>query len=387
MQNALRTSSNRVVVKSRNAAVAWLLTVLAMACFAVPSMSRAEAPRRDQAKASGTHGQLSKAKRRPSYWGAWIGENLTGAQPPWDMSAVTKFEQLIGKGLSLVEFSAPFYDCGGPRCNPLHFPTPQMESIRNYGAIPFFSWGSSSIPVGDDTAIEPDFQLSDLIAGRYDAYIREFAEEARRWGHGFFLRFDWEMNGDWFPWGESANGNQPAEVVLAWRHVHDIFTQVGATNATWVWCPYSAPYPRFRNIAPLYPGDSYVDWTCMDGFNWGANAANPHPWKSFDQIFSATYRKIVKKVAPGKPMVLAEIASTGSGRAKAAWINNMFKMLATKYRRIRGLIWFDRVDRGISWPLETSPKALGAFARGIRHWTFQSNAFAASSAASVQPPS
>ena len=33
----------------------------------------------------------------------------------------------------------------------------------------------------------------------------------------------------------------------------------------------------------------------------------------------------------------------------------MFKMLATKYRRIRGLVWFDQVDRGIDWPLETAP--------------------------------
>ena len=80
-----------------------------------------------------------------------------------------------------------------------------------------------------------------MIAGRYDEYIREFAEEARAWGHPFFLRFNWEMNGDWFPWSEGVNGNPSGEYVAAWRHVHDIFAAVGATNVTWVWCPFVDP--------------------------------------------------------------------------------------------------------------------------------------------------
>jgi Glycosyl hydrolase family 26 len=385
MQNARSTSSDHAAVRSRKAAVARLV-VLALICFAMPSASLAASPHRQQGKAPGQHDRGPRVKQRPSYWGAWIGDQLTGAEPPWNMSAVTKFEQLTGKGLSLVEFSTPFYDCGSSPCTPLRFPTAEMESVRDYGAIPFLSWGSDSTPV-PVIPNEPDFQLSDLIAGRYDAYIREFAEAARNWGHGFFLRFNWEMNGDWFPWGQNVNGAQPGEVVAAWQHVHDIFASVGATNATWVWCPYADPAHKFGNLSQLYPGNAYVDWTCMDGFNWAANPANPHPWKSFDQIFASTYRKIVKKVAPGKPVILAELASTGGGRAKAAWITKMFKMLATKYRRVRGLIWFDRVDRGVSWPLETSPAALGAFARGIRHWAFKSNGYASSSAASVRPPS
>ena len=93
--------------------------------------------------------------------------------------------------------------------------------MRQYGAIPFFSWASQSTP---STKSEPNFQLSDVIAGTYDGYIRDFAEGARDWGHPFFLRFNFEMNGDWFPWSEGVNGNQSGEYVAAWRHVHDIFT-------------------------------------------------------------------------------------------------------------------------------------------------------------------
>ena len=126
----------------------------------------------------------------------------------------------------------------------------------------------------------PDFQLSDVLSGRYDSYIREFAEAARNWGHSFFLRYDWEMNGNWFPWNEAVNENNPGEYVAAWRHVHDIFTAVGATNATWVWCPYAEDDRHFTNLAPLYPGDEYVDWTCMDGFNWGKTRPTPTPGRA-----------------------------------------------------------------------------------------------------------
>jgi hypothetical protein len=299
------------------------------------------------------------------------------------MGAVSKFEETAGKKVSLVNFFSPFANCASS-CSFYKFPTEPMENIRQHGAIPVFSWSSQSIPSSPN---EPDFQLADVISGRYDSYIREFAEDARDWGHPFFLRFDWEMNGNWFPWAESVNGNNPGEYVAAWRHVHDIFTAVGATNATWAWCPYSETERSFAALAPLYPGDEYVDWTCMDGFNWGNNPTNPHQWRSFGQIFSSTYRKLIKRIAPSKPIVLAEMASTGKGRAKADWIRNMFKELATRYHRIRALLWFDQVDRGVNWPLETSPRAAHAFAKGISQSGFKTNGQAAVSAASpIQPP-
>ena len=92
-----------------------------------------------------------------------------------------------------------------------------MENARNYGAIPFFSWSSSATP---EASHQHYFRLANIINGRFDPYIREFAEEAREWGHPFFLRFDWEMNGFWFPWSEGVNGNKAGEYVAAWRHVH-----------------------------------------------------------------------------------------------------------------------------------------------------------------------
>ena len=81
-----------------------------------------------------------------------------------------------------------------------------MNTIRSHGSIPFYSWASQSIPSSKE---EPDFQLSDVIAGTYDSYIREFATAAKNWGHPFFLRFNWEMNGRWFPWSRASTATNP----------------------------------------------------------------------------------------------------------------------------------------------------------------------------------
>ena len=81
------------------------------------------------------------------------------------------------------------------------------------------------------------------------------------------------MNGYWYPWSEQRNGNQPGDYVKAWRHVVDIFRSVGATNATWVWC-VNTPDHITTPLTELYPGDNYVDWTAIDGYN---KATDPRP--------------------------------------------------------------------------------------------------------------
>jgi hypothetical protein len=200
------------------------------------------------------------------YWGAWIGSQFTGREAPWDWNAVTAFEQRNagGKHLSVVQWSSPFSAsyCGG-NCN---FATSTFDSVRQHGVIPFFSWANSGISDGD------------IAAGNWDSYVTSWATAAKNWGHPFFLRFDWEMNAPWFNWGVGNNGTTAAQFVAAWRHVHDIFTSVGASNVTWVWCPNVDPGGKLASLSSLYPGDGYVDWTCLDGYNGNI------PWTSFTNL-------------------------------------------------------------------------------------------------------
>jgi beta-mannanase len=232
---------------------------------------------------------------------------------------------------------------------------------------------------------EPAFRLANVTSGAFDSYIRSFALAAKAWGHPFFLRFNWEMNETSFPWAEAANGNRPGDYVAAWRHVHDIFMSVGATNVTWVWCPAVDPYHQFRSLAALYPGSAYVDWSCLDGYNFPAQTS-AKGWSSFDQIYSATYDQIVQTIAPGKPFMIGEVASSERGGVKAAWIGDMISKITNVYTALRAFVWFDWSVEGDDWPIETSRASVDAFAHGIAVPLFTTNTFGGLGPRTIRPP-
>jgi hypothetical protein len=323
----------------------------------------------------------------PVYWGATIGNQFTGTPAPWDMAPVSKFQEITGRSMSLVHFFQPWANCSGSSCSFYSFPWTPVENVRQNGSIPVISWDSESIP---SNVNESDFQLSDIIAGRYDSYIREWAGKAKQWGHPFFLRFDWEMNGNWFPWSEGVNGNKSGEFVAAWRHVHDIFSAVGVTNVTWVWCPnvnWSGSFENFKSVAGQYPGDEYVDWTGLDGYNWGTNPSRSGSWQTFSQLYRASYRYLTETVAPNKPLMIGEVASSEYGGSKATWIKEMLSEVPTEYPKIRALLWFDKFDSSMDWPIETSSTAASAFAEGVRNSAYVggTSTFSSLSAAKIQP--
>ncbi len=311
------------------------------------------------------------ASPRKMYWGAWNDRHLNGTLAPWDMSSVFAFQQQVGKGQSLLHFAVPFTGSDG---QPYAFPTVPIDNARKSGAIPFLSWSTLRSDDPGNSAYSP----AAVAAGRQDAAIRAFADAARAWGKPFFLRFDYEMNGGWFPWGSKYGSNTAADVVAMWRHVHDVFVSAGATNATWVWCPVADPTRAYTPLASLYPGDRYVDWTCIDGYNTNT------PRRSFSNVMAATYDEI-QAIAPGKPMVIGETGSTERGGSKAAWISDMFDVLPTRFPAVRGLSYF---NKNASAPyddmaLDTSPSALQAFAAGVAATNYLPSNFASLSGSAI----
>ena len=325
---------------------------------------------------------LARRAARKRYWGAWIGSQLTGEQAPFDMRAVSKFERIADKPLSIVHWAYPFADCTSNPCTFIAFPSREVTKVRRHGAIPMVSWSSAAVPDAPD---QRAFQLRDIAAGRYDGYIRSFARAALAWGNPFFLRFNWEMNGDWFPWGVRANRNRARDYVSAWRHVHRIFDRVGARNATWVWCPYVDPDHRF-NLKRLYPGGAFVDWTCLDAYNWGRNPVNSTPWRSFGELVRSTYRRIARGFAPHKPMMLGEIASSDYGGSKARWIRHMLRTIPRHYSKIRAVVYYDVEDRNVGWPIETPRRVRRAFRSGINQRSYVPNRFRRLHARPIPPP-
>jgi hypothetical protein len=301
-------------------------------------------------------------------WGAYAGGAQHGRDDaPWDMGSAEAFEAEAGKRVTLLEWGQDWYECGAT-CGMTSFPADLADRVRAHGAIPVLSWGSYA----DDQAFEqPDYRLSQIISGRYDDFILDWARGAAAWGHAFFLRFDWEMNTNSVPYSENSNGNLPGEFVTMWRHVHDLFVQAGATNAIWVWCP-NVEYPgSVTPLQALYPGDRYVDWVGLDGYNWGTNPAKPAGWQTPAEVFGPTYDLVTREIAPSKPVMIGETASTEYGGSKADWITDLFRrQLPWRFRRVRAVVWFDKAADGMDWPISSSPAAVSAFRAAIASWRY-----------------
>jgi hypothetical protein len=263
------------------------------------------------------------------YWGAMVNGKVpsnTNLQPG---GAFYNFEAISQKKMSIIHWGQPWMMPDGSWGE---FQTGYFDNVRNHGSIPMLNWGSQRLGAGINQA---DFQLRDIYNGTYDTYIARWAADAKNWGHPFFLYFDHEMNGWWTPWGEGktdtgaiVNGNSPGDYVLAWRHVHDIFTAVGATNVSWVWAPnHTSTSSRYPALSTLYPGDAYVDWTGLSVYNKYNTWAGLNPLLTGSEgmtWFRNSYNDILA-LAPNKPIMLAQWASIESGDGgaqKAAWITD-----------------------------------------------------------------
>jgi hypothetical protein len=294
------------------------------------------------------------------YWG------IAMQDIPWNLAKLENWENSVGKRMSIVHFWN-FWNQGGTMQK---FQAEQLSRVRAHGSIPMVSWPSEKMGGGK---IQPDFRLREIINGRYDSYIRQWATDAKNWGHPFFLRYGHEMNGPLYPWSEDANGNARGDFVKAWRRIHDIFIEVGARNATWVWCPnVDFPNSPWPTVQSLYPGDTYVDWTCMDGYNWGEGSGNG--WQTFEQVYSHTYNNILR-AAPNKPLMVGEVGSSTNGD-KPGWIRDAIgTAIPQKFAALKAFVWYNWQFDGQDWRIESSSQSLGAFKEKIALPVYLPNQF------------
>jgi hypothetical protein len=314
----------------------------------------------------------------PIYWGVLI----NGV--PFDMQKLQTFEHTTGKSVSIIHWGQPWVMNNVAQT----FPSAAFDKVRTHGSIPMLNWGSWHLGYNLN---QPYYQLHDIYEGVHDGYIRRWATDAKAWGHPFFLRFNHEMNGWWYPWSEQTNGNQPGDYVKAWRHVHDIFTQVGATNVTWVWCVNIIGDPNSTPINSLYPGDKFVDWVAIDGYNTGTDRNGE--WRTLSEVLKDTYDSLTT-LYPTKPLMIAEFASSEDGGplgrpdSKAAWIRDAFTTeLPLMFPKVKAVVWFNwNVEEpGIDWPIESSTASIQSFATAIRSRYYATNSFAGLNTSPIPP--
>lgn len=206
------------------------------------------------------------------------------------------------------------------------------------GRIPLINWE----PAGID--------FNDIVKGSLDANIKARANGAKALGKKFFLDFAAEMNGD-----EAWSKNNAPIYVSAYQHIHDLFVAAGATNVIWVWAPNVTDTDGSNKMTlAYYPGDAYVDWTGVDGYNWGGG-----DWQTFEEVFQNIYPLLAGKK---KPIMIGEMASAEQGGNKATWIDGIIPALKSKYPLFKALVWFD-INKENDWRISSSTAAQAAFSR------------------------
>lgn len=256
-----------------------------------------------------------------------------------------QFATQVGRTPSIVMWYQPW-------SQPLFYYS-QMQMVAEDGATPLITWdpelqGGVGIP------------LSQIVDGDYDSYIEAQAQAAKTWGITIYVRFGHEMNLPGSPFRTDYNGNTPQLFVEAWRHVVSIFRSEGATNVKWVWSP-NANCAGKCPFQAYYPGNRWVDWVALDGYNYAS--VDGIPWMSFDQTFQSSYDQLT--ALTDKPIMIAETASTSVGGDKAAWITQaLTKTLPDDMPLVRAIVWFD-INKETDWQVNSSPASLRAFREAV----------------------
>lgn len=238
-------------------------------------------------------------------------------------------------------------------------PIGALDVVRSMGADPIVTW-EPWIQLGDDTYDRESVTMSDIAAGVHDDQLYRWADELAAWAGTVYLRFAHEPNGDWYPWSP-AGGTSPATYVAAWRHVHDLFATKNVQNVRWIWA-VNVPHDGSAPIAALYPGDDYVDIVGVDGYNWGSTRPWSR-WQSPRELFESTLDE-VGQLAPGRPVVITEVASAEAGGSKSDWIRDLVGYMDNR-PAVTAFIWFDH-DKENDWRLTSTPESAAAMADVLR---------------------
>ena len=184
-------------------------------------------------------------------------------------------------------------------------------------------------------------KLRDIVAGKHDQYIDDWANGARSFGGEIWIRWGHEMNGNWYPWSVSNNGSDAQMWSKAYRHIHDRFARAGASNVRWVWCfnAQSVPDAGWNDAAKTYPGNDYVDAVAIDGYNFGTTTAHSR-WQSFERIFARPIA-LANRNWPDKPLWIGETGCATTGGDKVEWLRQMDKSLRGPFSRVESVTWFE----------------------------------------------
>jgi beta-mannanase len=146
---------------------------------------------------------------------------------------------------------------------------------------------------------------------------------------------------------------------VAWRHIWTIFHDVGATNVAFVWCPGLDG----EDPSPYYPGDHYVDWIGIDGYDRSYAGIGGD---DFAGIFGPFYDEWKNHE---KPMMVAETGATASQQVQFL---KSIQNQAPTMPEMKAIVYFDSVGPRADWVLKGRGIAAFSALRSDPYFSFSS---------------
>ena len=227
------------------------------------------------------------------------------------------------------------------------------DHFHSFGKLPELAWQ----PQVNYQCVS----FNDVLNKKYDSYITSFAQGVKKLGYTIRINLAPEMNASWESWGVGNCGNDANNTKAFWQYVVTKFRSLEVTNVQWVWTPNVHFWGEKYSYSDLFPGDDYVDFLGLDGYNWGTSQSWSK-WQSFREIFESSYHDLT--ALSGKKILIMETASTEDGGNKADWIKEMFKELGN-FPQIQGITWFN-INKETDWRINSSDSSKQAFLQAVK---------------------
>lgn len=278
---------------------------------------------------------------------------------------------LLEKSLNITFPLIHIYSAWGSKPEQ-EFPEKQVRAIINLGSIPVITWepwltdfDAEKFPRLREPALRDKGGMADIAAGKYDAYLTDWAIKAKSINHTMMLRFGHEMNDPYrYPWG--PQNNLAKDYVAAWKHIRHVFQALGATNILWIW----SPHPSYGWFDAFYPGDDEVDWVGVNILNYGT-VAIWSKWWSFKEMFGAHYQELAKYK---KPMMITEFGCLEVGGDRAMWFQEAFSKIPVDYPEVKSLMFFHysadntTTEQTVNWTILHDSKSMAVIKRNLQLW-------------------
>jgi len=302
------------------------------------------------------HAQMQRQSRHVAI-GVWTEGLFDANNQKLHPEKLLQFEQMIHKKVSIAHYYIGWEALSNSQL------ISQFDILRSHGWEPMLNVNPYYFSQCPATKL-PLYKA--IAAGKCDDFLHRAGANLHKVKQPFYLLFAWEMNNQQNEWSVPYTGSSSDDFIAAWRHIYTIFKQEKATKVIWVFCPNvpdnaSVPYKK------LYPGNKFVDWIGLDGYNWGTSQSWSQ-WASFAGVFTSSYQHLTN-IAPNKPLMIAEVNTTDQGGDKAAWYTDMLtQQIPYKFHKVNAVVIFNE-DRSnqehVNWDVDINPESLHAFILGV----------------------